>query len=124
MKCGLLALTALIGLAATSSAAIAECLFIPVVFQVSQNQSVSGTIVTTKGSACATGFRTNGISTYSSGAIVLRPSHGQAIQTSMLNFVYRPPAGYKGADRFGVKVCGKDGAGTGCATITYDITVQ
>jgi hypothetical protein len=112
------------GLAATTSATMAECRLIPFVFQVSQNQSVSATAVSTKGSACAMGFGAGGVSSYSSGAVVSRPSHGQAIQTSMLNFVYKPTAGFKGVDRFSVKVCGNNGGANGCSTITYDVTVD
>jgi hypothetical protein len=42
----------------------------------------------------------------------------------MVSFRYKPTAGFKGVDRYSLKVCGSDGAGPGCATVTCNITVE
>ncbi len=115
---------ALIAVTATTSAAMAECRYVGVRFHFSQNESVSTSGFSTKGSACSTRFWAGGITHYSSGAIASRPSHGTLTQTGMVSFRYKPTAGFKGVDRYSLKVCGTDGAGSGCATITYNITVQ
>jgi len=115
---------ALIAMTAMTSAAAADCRWIPSTFRFSRNDSVSTTGTSTKGSACSIGFRAGGTTHYTSGAIAARPSHGTLAQTAALNFVYRPAAGFKGVDRYSLRVCGTDRAGSGCATLTYNITVE
>jgi hypothetical protein len=117
-------LFALMAWAATTSAALADCSRFGVRFHFSQNESVSTSGTSTKGSACTHRFWVNGTSHYTSGAIAARPSHGTLTQSGMLNFRYQPASGFKGADQYSLKICGKDGGGSGCATVTYNITVQ
>ena len=42
----------------------------------------------------------------------------------MLSFRYKPAPGFKGLDRYSLRICGADGFGSGCATLTYNITVE
>ncbi len=121
LRTGLVVLTAW---AATTSVALAECSRFGVRFHFSQNESVSTSGTSTKGSACTHRFWVNGTSHYTSGAIASPPGHGKLIQSGMLNFRYQPSSGFKGADRYSLKICGRDGGGSGCATITYNIMVE
>jgi hypothetical protein len=115
---------ALIASTVLTPAALAECSRYGVRFHLSQNESVATSGTSTKGSACSHRFWVNGTQYYTSGAITSRPSHGTLTQSGMLNFRYQPASGFKGADRYSLKICGKDGGGSGCATITYNITVE
>ena len=117
-------LFALVAWAATTSAACADCVRIGVGFHFAQNESVSTSGTSTWGSACTHRFSANGTAHYTSGAIGSRPSHGTLTQSGMLSFRYQPAPGFKGADRYSLKICGSDGGGAGCATITYNMTVQ
>jgi hypothetical protein len=114
----------LIAMAAMTSAAMADCRTIGMTFRLSRNDSVSTTGTLTKGSACSIGFRAGGTAHFTSGSIASRPSHGSLTQAGELRFVYKPAAGFKGVDRYSLRVCGTDRAGSGCATLTYDITVE
>jgi hypothetical protein len=121
IKRGLLVLLAT---AAMTSAAAADCRWIPLTFRFSRNDSVATNGTSTKGSACSVGFRAGGNTHFTSGSIAARPGHGTLAQTGALQFVYRPAAGFKGVDRYSLRVCGTDRAGSGCATLTYNITVE
>ncbi len=121
MQTGLATLAAAL---VVSTAAQAECRYIGVRFHFSQNESVSTTGTSTRGSACSTRFWAGGVTHYSSGAIASPPGHGTLTQTGMVSLRYKPTAGFKGVDRYSLKVCGSDPAGAGCATITYNITME
>jgi hypothetical protein len=121
LKQGILALLALTTI---TSAAMAECRYVAVRFHFSQNESTSTSGTSSKGSACVTRFWAGGVTHYSSGAIASPPGHGTLTQTGMVSFRYKPTAGFKGLDRYSLKVCGADAAGSGCATITYNLTVE
>lgn len=73
---------------------------------------------------CSTRLWADAITHYSSGAVASHPRHGTLTQSDMLNCRYKSTTGFKGVDRYGLKVCGTDGAGSGCATITYNIAVE
>jgi len=117
-------LVVLVAWAVMTSAALADCSRYSVQFRFSRNDSVSTSGTSTKGSACTHRFWAGGTSHYTSGAIAARPSHGTLTQSGMLNFRYQPSPGFKGADSYSVKICGSDAGGSGCATVTYNITVQ
>src|SRR5437016_2507302 len=120
LKAGLLAL---IAMTAMTSAATADCHIIRYRFFPPQNDSVSTTAVSTGGSPCTTRLRSLSLLQYTSGTIVSRPSNGTLSQLAMVQFKYAPKAGFKGADRYSFRVCGNGPAGSGCSTITYNITV-
>lgn len=117
-------LTALVLVSATTPAALAECRYMGLRFHFSQNESVATTGVSTKRGACSTRFWSSGTARYSSAVIASRPSHGTLTQSGTLSFRYKPAAGFKGVDRYSLRVCGMDDAGSGCATLTYNITVE
>jgi len=117
-------LLALIATTAMISAAMADCRTMFVIFRLSQNESVSTTGISTGGSACGINLRSDGLLHFTSVSIAARPSNGTLTDLGAIRFRYKPRAGFKGVDRYSIRVCGKDSAGSGCATVTYNITVQ
>jgi hypothetical protein len=115
---------ALIAMTAATSAALADCRIMAFRFFPAQNDSVLTTGVSTKGGACGVYFWAGGSSHYSSGSIAARPGHGTLSEVSALRFRYKPSAGFKGVDRYGLRICGTTPAGSGCSTITFVITVE
>ena len=61
---------------------------------------------------------------FTSASIVEQPSNGTFEQTGSFAFKYQPKAGFKGADEYAVKVCGHNSQRSGCATVTYRVTVN
>jgi hypothetical protein len=121
LKTGLVALMAMTTI---TSAAMADCRVVRFRFFPPQNDSVSATGVSSGGSACTHRFRSLSTLQMTSGAIVARPSSGTLSEVGALQFRYAPKAGFKGTDRYAVRICGKGGSGSGCSTITYNMTVQ
>jgi hypothetical protein len=117
-------LFALIAIAAITSAAQADCRVMGFTFYVTQNDSVSTTGVSTGGSACTTYIRSFSTVQYTSGTIVSRPGSGTLTESGAYRFRYKPKAGFKGVDRYTIRICGKGVSGSGCSTITHNITVQ
>ena len=93
-------------------------------FHVAQNDSVSTTGVSSGGGSCVTQFWAGGTNHFTSGTIAARPSHGTLTELGALHFRYKPSAGFKGVDRYSLRVCGTEPAGSGCAMLTYNITVE
>jgi hypothetical protein len=120
-KTSWLALTASI---AMTSAAAADCRIMRFTFRFSQNESVSTTGVSTGGSACTTGFRSGGTSVFRSATVAAAPAHGTLTEIGAMRFRYKPTPGFKGADRYSIRICGTGRAGSGCATLGYNITVE
>jgi Bacterial Ig domain len=121
MQTGLAAVAAVVVFA---SAAHASCRVVGTPFRVHLNESVTSTGVSTKGGAC--GIRLSGSATghFTSTSITARPAHGTLTQVDSSRFRYKPAAGFKGVDHYSFKVCGTNDAGSGCATLTYNITVE
>jgi hypothetical protein len=115
---GTLALIAGMGM---TSAAMADCRVVNTTFRLHLNEQVTSTGVSTKGGAC-TGA--GGTTQFTSTSITARPGHGTLTQVDGSRFRYKPAAGFKGVDRYSFKVCGTNSAGSGCATLTYNITVE
>jgi hypothetical protein len=57
-------------------------------------------------------------------AIVTKPQYGSLIRPSKSSFHYKPRAGFKGLDSFGLKICGRQNGRSGCATVTYSVNVK
>jgi len=121
LRAGLAALAA-IGVA--SSTAQASCRIIDATFRFHLNEQVTSTGVSTKGGACTTRFRSGATSHFTSISIASKPGHGTLSQVDGSRFRYKPSAGFKGVDRYALRMCGTDQAGSGCATLTYSITVE
>ena len=114
----------MIALAAMTSAAMADCRTIAFRFSPPQNDSVSTTGVVTKGSSCTHRFGSFSTLEMTSGAIVTRPGNGTLSEIGALQFRYTPKAGFRGTDRYAVRICGRGASGSGCSTLTYNITVE
>ena len=117
-------LAAAIGAIGMTTIAMAECRTMPFISYPAQNDSVSTNSTLTRGSACVHRFRSLNNLHYTSGSIASRPGHGTLTQTGMVEFRYTPQRGFKGVDRYSVRVCGQGGSGSGCSTITYNMTVE
>lgn len=118
------AVIALIVGAATTSVAMADCRTIRFNFHVSQNDSISTTGVSNGGSACVHRFRSWSTSQLTSGAIASPPANGSLSSIGTLQFRYKPKSGFKGVDKYALRICGTESAGSGCSTISYSITVE
>jgi len=117
-------LVALIVGTAMTSGALADCRVVNTTFRVHLNEQVTSTGVSTKGGACTTRLGAGGTTHFTSTSIAERPAHGTLTQVDGSRFRYKPSSGFKGVDRYSFKVCGTSNAGTGCATLTYNITVE
>jgi hypothetical protein len=115
---------ALMAVSAMTSAAMADCRIIGGSFRLAQNESVSATGVLSRGKSCMLNFRSHSIAQFTSGSIVSRPGNGTLTQVGALLFRYAPRSGFKGVDRYALRVCGNGSGGPGCATITYSMTVE
>jgi hypothetical protein len=115
---------ALLAIAAMTGAAAADCRIIGGRFSLSQNTSVSTTGVSTKGAPCGMKFESATAGHISSVTVASRPSHGALREFGGLSYVYKPTAGFKGVDTYSLRLCGTDAAGSGCATVTYNIMIE
>ena len=88
------------------------------------SQSATANSVSTGGGACIytphPGFQVE----WTSLTITERPQNGTFEQTAAFEFKYQPKPGFKGQDEAAVKACGHNADRSGCATITYRITVN
>jgi hypothetical protein len=107
-----------------ASAAHADCRVVNTLFRVHLNEQVTSTGVSTKGGACTVRLSSGATSHFTSTSISARPGHGTLTQVDGSRFRYKPSAGFKGIDRYTFKVCGTGNASSGCATLTYNITVE
>jgi hypothetical protein len=107
----------------TASAATANCRTVGFRFFPAQNDSVSTTSVM-DGKGCFHRFGSVANLAMTSHSVVAQPSHGSLTAIGALQFHYVPKAGYKGADIYTVRICGKGNDGSGCSTITYNVTIE
>lgn len=121
LKQGLLAFAATTMI---TSSAVAECRIMAFTFHMAQHETVSTTGVSAGGSACVTRLHSGTTSFFRSASVVSPPSHGKLPQVGTMRITYKPTPGFKGTDRYGVRICGTDRAGSGCAIINYAITVE
>jgi hypothetical protein len=78
--------------------------------------------VSTGGAACAHAYWTNALR-LTSPTIAQLPAHGR-LEVGALRARYTPARGFKGVDRYAIRICGSGAPGSGCSTITYNITVE
>jgi hypothetical protein len=118
-----LALVTLIAAATMTSSAMAGCRTMGFQFFPLQNDSVSTTsLMDARG--CIYRFGSFSILQLTSLTVAARPSHGTLTAVGALQFRYTPRAGYKGADRLALRICGRGNNGSGCSTITYNVTIE
>lgn len=60
---------------------------------------------------------------FKSVSVASRPRNGK-LETFKYGFEYRPKKGYRGPERFAVKVCATRDERQGCSTLVYELTVQ
>src|ERR1700686_1044198 len=61
---------------------------------------------------------------FTSASIVEQPTNGTFEQTGSFAFKYQPKPGFTGNDENSIKVCGHNSQRSGCATVTYRVTVN
>ena len=101
-------------------------------FAVPESRSGSTKWVSTGGGSCLDGLSHRDVVQWTSISIVEQPKNGtfgfafkDKTIPGFLPFQYQPNPGFKGTDEAAVKVCGHDNQQhTGCATMTYHITVN
>jgi hypothetical protein len=93
-------------------------------FDVAQNESVTVEETVVAGALCHNSFIARGSTQFTSASISSQASHGILTQTGAIEFEYSPHKRFKGSDQYAVEICGENNAGSGCATINYDVTVE
>jgi hypothetical protein len=121
MKSGLLALSAIVTM---TTAAMGDCRTIGSRFSFAQNTATTTTGVSTKGAPCGMRFTSPVDGRLDSIAVAARPSHGALREFGGMSWLYKPAGGFKGTDSYTLRLCGRSTAGAGCATVTYNITVE
>ena len=121
LKAGVVALMAMTTI---TSAAMADCSVNRFRFFPAQNDSVSTTGMLSGGRDCMHRFRSRATLQMTSGAIVSRPRNGTLSEVGALQFKYAPKPGFKGTDQYAIRICGRGVTGSGCSTVTYNMTVE
>jgi Bacterial Ig domain len=88
------------------------------------NDTQSYDVLVTGDGLCARQFRPGGRSSIESVSVVSKPSNGSLSINGVSQVIYKARTGFKGSDRFVVKVCGEGMGGKGCSTLPHDVTVQ
>jgi PAN domain-containing protein len=90
------------------------------------SQSVSVNSVSSGGSPCTYSVAPlhPDVVTFTSARIVKKSNNGTFEQVGIFSFRYQPTRGFKGGDEYAIEVCGHNRERSGCATITYRVTVQ
>jgi hypothetical protein len=112
----------------TTTTSFAACQTSPFGFTF-QNENVSASQeVDSQG--CGIGFQHGKRGLFTESSIVSAPSHGTLRKLSDFSYAYYPTPGYKGADRYAIKICGSAPGnryrpgGPGCTTVTYNANVK
>jgi len=93
-------------------------------FSVPDSRSGTANSVTTGGAACIYTPHPRPEVQWTSVSITERPKNGTFEQTAEFEFKYQPNPGFKGQDETAIKACGHSTDHSGCATVTYRITVN
>jgi len=117
------ALTSSVLLLASAGAADAGCIKKGQGFRTELRPTVNYFFATDNG-RCGNGFTSGSKTVFTSASIVTTPEHGKLEQIGRFRFRYRANPGYKGEDRYAVKICGTNRAGSGCATLIGNGTMN
>ena len=90
---------------------------------IAENPTVSNYFTTDNG-RCANSFLTGGQSMLTDASIASMPQHGTLRQVDRFRFFYKANAGYKGEERYAIRLCGRTLTGSGCATMNYFGTIE
>jgi hypothetical protein len=101
------------------------CNITPITFDFARNQPYR-TVQTLAGSGCTASFR-GGLGASFESITVVRRAQNLTISPTSNGFgftVAKRTRDYRGPDSYTLRICGQSGGSKGCATITYDVTVQ
>jgi hypothetical protein len=56
-------------------------------------------------------------------SIVRNPKNGSLTQNTPLSFTYVPKTNFAGVDAYAVRICASSQRGSGCSTISYQVSV-
>jgi len=102
----------------------AYCISSPIRYRF-QNETVEAGTMVTADTSCNHFVRAFGYTIFTDYAIAQHPTNGTLRQTGQFSVTYTPKSGFRGADVYAIRICGKDRAvGSGCSTIRYNATVQ
>jgi hypothetical protein len=107
----------------SASGALADCVTSGTSFYVAQNDGITYDMVVTHDGRCEGGYRSGGTS-FTSATITENPINGTIQTNGISNYIYTARLGFKGQDRFKLRICGKNLAGSGCSIITYNLDVK
>jgi hypothetical protein len=92
-------------------------------FHVIRSQPATIPVTITGGASCAHSYVQDNVQ-FTRGSITAHPRHGKFSQTGSFAFLYQPEPGFKGADHYAVRICGRSRNGSGCSVLTYQVTIR
>ena len=107
-----------------AASAHAECTYPAYEFFPEKNGGVVVDMKVTDGASCTHYFAEGPGYKFTSVTLDRQAEHGSVKKDGVNHFVYRPAAGFKGKDFYGVKICATKGAAKGCTTIYYVATIE
>lgn len=112
-----------LGLALSAGTAEARCAFAPFHGEFTRDASTTGDCDArgVSGNLAAGGLMG---AAFSGLQIVEKPKHGRLEVRSRSSFGYLPERGYRGPDRFILRICGSSRTGQGCSNLTYNVVVR
>jgi hypothetical protein len=93
-------------------------------YSVPYSRSATTNSVITGGGACIYGPRPGPQVEWTSLSITEQPQNGTFEKTGEYEFKYQPKSGFKGQDEVAIRACGHNTDHSGCATITFRVTVN
>jgi hypothetical protein len=94
------------------------------VFHTDRSDSITVPETSIGGGECVNSFVAQSPASFTSASIAGNPSNGKLDQTGHYEFKYQPRAGFKGADKYTIQICGKGPTGSGCSRLTYQVSVE
>lgn len=108
-------------LLASASLAEARCAILPGTFTFGRNAS---TTAVADGQGCFHSYTANSDTAFTGATIAQTPQNGTLTEEGSMTFQYTPREGFRGKDRYGIRVCGTANGQKGCSTIFYNVTVE
>jgi hypothetical protein len=106
-----------------SSASDARCVT-HVRFHFTSEGPWSGYGTATNGKECRQRFSAGGNTVFKRLYLKVSPQHGSIRLQEGGMWAYTPQAGYRGNDRFTLRICGKEGTIEGCGDLLYSMVVD
>ncbi|MCA1952994.1 MAG: hypothetical protein LDL25_07645 [Hyphomicrobiales bacterium] len=99
----------------------AGCSILPGTFSFGRNAE---TTATADAEGCFHSYTANDVTAFTGATIAIAPRNGTLVPQGGMTFQYTPKPGFRGQDRYGIRVCGVANNRPGCSTITYQVTVE